>query len=222
LHEEALAVWREFDDSSGLIYALWRFGFALIGGDDHRAERVSQACAALATATGERCMAGAAVGNLACLDRCRGNPQRAIVRLSELLPLVGALGWPQGIAATLMLPGEAANDRGDAESATGYLAEAREVWGTARCLDGVATALARADAVAAARLFGAGSTFRRATTVRRLPAEDALVAAIVAGLRAELGEDGFASAWAAGEALAFDQVIAVALAATSEPRTVGG
>jgi len=62
----------------------------------------------------------------------------------------------------------------------------------------------------ATRIFGAALTLRNAIGVSRWPAEQSGYEAILARIRAELGETDFATAWAEGEALSAEEAVAYA------------
>jgi hypothetical protein len=68
----------------------------------------------------------------------------------------------------------------------------------------------------ATRLFGAALTLRNAIGVSRWPAEQGSYDAILARIRAELGETDFAMAWAEGEALSVKEAVAYASRARGE------
>jgi hypothetical protein len=84
--------------------------------------------------------------------------------------------------------------------------------GLARCLEGLATvAAAQAQGLRAARLGGSAAARRAALGVPLPPSARAAFEGAMAAARAALGEDAFATAWAAGQALSTEQAIAEAI-----------
>jgi non-specific serine/threonine protein kinase len=80
--------------------------------------------------------------------------------------------------------------------------------GAAQCAAGLAAvALARRQPLAAARLFGAATALSAAAGFALEPSEQAELDRGVATARAQLDEDAFAAAWAAGRASAPDQLL---------------
>jgi hypothetical protein len=80
------------------------------------------------------------------------------------------------------------------------------------CLAGLGSAAAlNEEPERAARLWGAAQQLRAALGCRPAPAARATYERLLALARAQIGEDAFASAWAAGEALSLEQAIAEAL-----------
>ena len=64
----------------------------------------------------------------------------------------------------------------------------------------------------AARLWGTVEVLRETTRKRTAPGSRATYERALAAARAQLGEEAFAAAWAAGRALTLEQAIAEALA----------
>jgi hypothetical protein len=99
-----------------------------------------------------------------------------------------------------------------------------DVWGIIECLEtftwlvsgqavkvpqqarGIAPTLARA-----ARLLGAAAEMRAVTGHPPIVGSQAIHERNAAAIRAQLGEDGFAAAWAEGRAMTLEQAIAYAL-----------
>ena len=63
----------------------------------------------------------------------------------------------------------------------------------------------------AARLWGAAERLRQAIGCRTAPAARATYERAMAVVRAQLGDDAFAAAWAEGQAMTLEQAIAEAL-----------
>jgi hypothetical protein len=83
------------------------------------------------------------------------------------------------------------------------------------CLAGLGSAAALGGAPErAARLWGAAERLREAIGCRPAPAARATYERALAAARAQLGEEAFAAAWAAGGALTLEQAIDEALASS--------
>src|SRR5262249_52408681 len=86
--------------------------------------------------------------------------------------------------------------------------QASVVW----CLAGLGSAAALdEEPERAARLWGAAERLRQTLGCRPAPAARATYERAMAIARAQLGEDAFAAAWAAGRAMTLEQAIAYAL-----------
>ncbi|MEO7908477.1 MAG: hypothetical protein ABIV47_02390, partial [Roseiflexaceae bacterium] len=80
------------------------------------------------------------------------------------------------------------------------------------CLAGLGSAaVLEEEPERAARLWGAAEYLRVTLGCRRAPAARATYERLLAQVHAQLGEDLFTAAWAAGEALELEQAIAEAL-----------
>jgi hypothetical protein len=90
--------------------------------------------------------------------------------------------------------------------------------GMAQCLERVAhLASARGKPIHTAWFLGSAATIRRSIGTPRRPTEDRGLQTTVIAVRAHLDEDAFAAAWISGEALAQEEVIALALAFLLDP-----
>ena len=98
---------------------------------------------------------------------------------------------------------------GEIDRASALFRESLQLWsklgtrrGVADSLEGLgALALARRNPQHAARLYSAAEAIRQAIGAARLPRTCEAYERDLASLRHELGEDGFAKAWAEGQAL---------------------
>jgi non-specific serine/threonine protein kinase len=224
LLEAAVALAREQGDRRVLAAALSGLGVAVggSGGDPGRAAALLGEDLALSRELGDGRGVSAALLNLGMLAQYQGDPERAVALVEESLVLARRLGL--GAAATalrLRHLGILAYLQGQPERAEGlmrqalalYRDQASQPWGMAVCLGVLAcVASAQGRAGRAARLFGAAEYrygFSRETIPPRLRDDyDGAVAAT----RAALGPMAFASAWAAGRAVAFEDAVAYALA----------
>jgi hypothetical protein len=127
------------------------------------------------------------------------------------------------MAATLAGLGDVARHQGDfAQAADLYVEGLTQLRGSearneyAACLEGLAAvAWAGGAAARAARLCGAAAV-ARLPDITFTPACVAGGAEVVAAARAALGEEEFAAAWAAGQALALEEAVALALEGCAE------
>ena len=195
LLDEALALFRELEP-------------ALVAGPQY----VSQAYA-------RRGQIALAVGDLAGAARY----------LEEAERRQRALGHTWGLSETLRYLGDLARARGDLDAA---LARYRESLALAEesgdrlfvadALDGVASvAAARGQAERAARLHGAAATLRERLGAAVAPWERPAYERDVAAVRAALGAEAFAAAWAAGAALPLEAAVAEALADDASAEAAG-
>jgi hypothetical protein len=82
----------------------------------------------------------------------------------------------------------------------------------ALCLEGLAAvAMADGQPERAERLYGAGAAYRKGTFVLNVWDDPVTRDRQVAAVRAALGEEAFAAAWAEGRALPLEEAIALAL-----------
>jgi hypothetical protein len=84
----------------------------------------------------------------------------------------------------------------------------------AGCLEGLAAVLCTLGQLErGVRLFGAAAALRAAVGLPQSPAKRATCERDVVSARTAMGDDAFAAAWAAGQELSLEQVIAEALEA---------
>jgi predicted ATPase/DNA-binding SARP family transcriptional activator len=159
------------------------------------------------------------------LERHWGNDSTAQALLEESLAIFRRLSYQRGIAASPQGMGEVASAQGDAERARtlyeeslALLWESQEKPGIAGVLEGLAKVLAASagdprggEWERAVRLLGAAAALRSAIGTPRAPAARAGYQRLVDTLRAGLGEEAFAQAWAAGRAMTLEQAVADAM-----------
>jgi DNA-binding CsgD family transcriptional regulator len=150
----------------------------------------------------------------------RGDFERARELLAESLALVRREGSPYHISSILLELGGVEADRGEIATAAGHFAECLQLWdetGSRECIV-IAVAgtgqLAAADGrpEAAARLLGAAAALGAALGYVPPPRERRRDERAVATARADLGEQGYTAAQAAGAGLPFDVARAEAAA----------
>lgn len=220
-HEQALALARELGDREAEAIAHNHIGAQLLDlGDYAEARARFEACVVLAREAGAPHLAIRALNNLGQMRRVQHDSEAALRSLEEVLELARErnLSWllPSIIGGMALT----ATDLGDCERAIAlfheslYLALAKGNLGSV--IDGI-EGLARVAATAgqadvAVRLFAAGVALRDKLTFPLSPTEIAYAEPIMQALRQSLGVDGFAAAWAAGQALTQEAAVETALA----------
>jgi hypothetical protein len=217
--EESLAIFRELPDRMGVAMVLGMLGVAAAAeGDSAHARACFVEKRALWEQVGERSGIASALRDLGWLARREEVPAEARAHYLQALGLERDLGDAAGIAATVAGLGDLARDQGDyAQAAALYVEALTQLRGSeaqnecAACLEGLAAvAWAAGDAERATRLCGAAAVLRL-PEITVTPAFMAGGAGLIAATRAVLGEEAFAAAWAAGQALALEDAVALAL-----------
>jgi non-specific serine/threonine protein kinase len=228
--DDALALLRAIGHRSGLIRAM---NFASLVADAQgelaRATDLAVEALALARADGDDVWIALSAGSLAHYLTHGGEAARAIPLAEEGLALHRAIGYERGMGWALEALAKAAMRRGDPGAAATHYREALALAWKYRSLSTVAHTLPRlAEALAsvggpatAARLLGTAAALREAIGAS---AEHDAVSGLtreVGEVRAVLGEEAFASAWAAGRALPLEQALAEAVASAGEAAPPG-
>ena len=216
--EECLANYRVLHNRMGIAVVLGMLGVvAAAEGDTARARACFVEKRSLWEQVGERSGIASALRDLGWLARREKDATQARACYEEALGLERDLADAVGIAAALAGLGDVARDQGDYAQAAARYAEGLEQLGgseawneRAACLEGLAAvAWAGGDAERAVRLCSAAAVARLpdlTLTPLTLPG----CAEVVAASRAALGDEQFATAWAAGQALTPEQAIAYA------------
>jgi DNA-binding CsgD family transcriptional regulator len=209
--EDGLARARDSDEKVTLAYLLDLLGqIALDQGEDIRARTLLKEGLTLHREAGD------ILGSLNArffLERALsalGEVTQAQACAQEHLALSKAIGFRSGIVGTLTFLGRLALEEGNAATASGLFEESlallREMnenvpLVVATNLQGIGVTLAALGRPAeATRLWGAAEAL-----CALLPEERALVARASAAVRAELGKEAFAVAWAEGQAMTLEQ-----------------
>jgi predicted ATPase/class 3 adenylate cyclase len=218
-YDEKLALGRELGDrhheTSGL-HSL--ASLAMEEGDDRRAAALYQE--ALPLLRENPFGVARALDGLGMIAQRRGAYDQAAAHYAEALALLRELEQSGHTVRPLIHLAELALQQGDLEGATAHYAECLELvveqgdrWWSADCLAGFAQiAGARGQLERAVRLSGAASALFDVIGVTPAYTERANLDRVVAVWRAQIGEDAFTAAWAAGQALTQEQAIAEALA----------
>jgi predicted ATPase/class 3 adenylate cyclase len=219
--ETSIALWREMGDASlGLAAALVPLAQADgQRGEHERAQAHLDEALAIARMLQHRFLIVFVLENLAGLALLRGDLAAAKVHIGEALPLQREIGHTWGAPFALAILGEIARREGNLADAAAHHREAIAIayqrgdrTFVGGCLMAIASiAASGGEYEGAARLFGAAEKLRESAgswshVSARGGDEQAL--ALIHG---RLSEDDFATNWAAGRALAFDQVLGEAL-----------
>jgi predicted ATPase/transcriptional regulator with XRE-family HTH domain len=219
-YDEKLALGRELGDrhheTSGL-HSL--ASLAMDEGDDRRAAALYQEALAINRTRENPFGVARALDGLGIVAQRRGAYDQAAAHYAEALALLRELEQSGHTARPLIHLAELALQQGDLEGATAHYAECLELvveqgdgWWSADCLAGFAQiAGARGELERAVRLSGAAASLFDVIEVTPAFADRANLDRVVAVWRAQIGEDAFMAAWAAGQALPLDQVLAEAL-----------
>jgi tetratricopeptide (TPR) repeat protein len=223
--EEALALLRGLGHAHGVGVALANLGVvALRQGDAARAVTLHEEALALARELGDLDEEASALVNLGEAVALAGDRDRATALLEEGWRLFSELGNRRSTAVTLAGLGTLADESGDAARAAkcfgSGLVLSREVddrLNIATCIEGLASAATqRGLGARAARLLGAAAAIRDDIGAPIAAQRRAGYDSTLAAARAEIGEDSFAAAWDAGNAMSLDHTVAEALALADE------
>lgn len=225
LYEEGLAVARALNHLPGIASTLNNLGMiAMYQGDYRRAKVLYEESLALSQRLGNTLSTAITWNNLAIVALRQHDSARATALYERSLAVYRELGNRQGEAEVLNNLAEVALMRGDATRAAARYQESLVLFrdlesqvGVAWCLEGLAgVALARRMPGQAVKFLGAAAALR-ALLDAPLPAiEQSNVERLLGQARAASTEADFATAWAAGQTLPLEQVVAEALA-TSPP-----
>jgi predicted ATPase/class 3 adenylate cyclase len=214
--EDALTIWRELGDKHGTARALINLGWvALRLGDNPLANTRLEEALALSRELGDTRGIGFALSGLGEAAARQGAYARATQLVEESLELRRQIGNKWGVGVSLGTLGWIALRKGDWNRAGARLGESlavrREIGdqsGSAWCLERLAElAMARGQAEKAVRVFGAATAQRESIGSVMDPVDQPESERQLAALRAQLGEERFAAAWAEGRALTMDQAI---------------
>lgn len=216
--EEGLAVTRAVDDKVILGYLLDLLGqIALDQGEDARARALLEEGLTLHRKTGDTHGSVQALYHLKRVLAAEGEVTRARASAEEQLTLSRSMGYRVGIADALSFLGRLALEEGNVPTASelfeeslALLREVNDSWPIAANLQGIGVTLAAQGRLAeAAQLWGTAEALCARLGAPLPPEERAFVARASAAVRAELGEEGFALAWADGQAKTPEQALAV-------------
>jgi tetratricopeptide (TPR) repeat protein len=211
---------RAAGDSALLARALLGAGsVALEAGDLAGAESFWEESLARYRLIGQPWGTARAQGSLADVALARGDLARAEAHYAGRLTLSRQLRDRGATGGALRGLASVARRRGDHVRASAHYREGLALYtkvgqpeAAVTCLEGVAWALAAlGHEERAVRLLGAAGPVRSVFGVPLPPADLALQDQTIAGLRCRLGEEPFATAWAAGQAMTLGEAAAEAL-----------
>jgi predicted ATPase/DNA-binding SARP family transcriptional activator len=220
LGEQALAISRELDDRGKIARCLNDLGYgAYAQGDYAKAQALLQESLLIWRERNNRLGIAWSLTHLAEVADAQGEYEAASVALEEGMTIWTELNLRWNRAYTLEKMGRVAQHRGDRQQAATLFRESlalQHASGTKRgveeCLEGLAVvAQEEQQPVRAAQLFGSAMALREAIHSLLLPVKRDDHECHVAAARAALGEEAFAAAWAAGQAMSLEDAVAFAL-----------
>lgn len=218
LCEESLKLFRESDAAWNTAWVLLNLGEGILAeGETDRASKLFSEALDLFHHAGDNRGIAWAKEHLAQVAENGGDFNHAFDLLTESLNLFQGVGDYGGSAWVLSHLGRIAEAEGDEEQATQLFLRSLEIsheggvnWGIAWCLIGLASlASQQGQFERAAQLLGAVGTFLADLVKFRLL--DTYYDRIQTEVHAQLSSDAFDSAWAAGQELSRDAVIAYAM-----------
>jgi predicted ATPase/class 3 adenylate cyclase len=224
--EECLALFDEVSDQWGRPYALQTLGhIAAVQGDLTQAAAYTEEYLAVYRQSGYK--RGIAIGLIdkGVIAQLQGNWEHAVAFYAEGLAILREGGDKQMTALVLHNLGGAVLHQGDVWRAAACFAEGLTLSQELGDQSSIAINLAGMAGVAAAqqpehsaRLFGAADALFDALAMIVEPVDRAEYDRNAAVARVQLGEDAFAAAWAAGQALTAEQAMAEALELRVAPK----
>jgi tetratricopeptide (TPR) repeat protein len=220
LGESRLALWREIGNRDGIADALDDLAaVASHEGDTEQQLALLEESLALWRELGNQDGIAVALGDLGMALWSAGEHERASALLDESLTLYRQIGAPRGTARLLGYQGWTALARRDYDRAEAFSRESLalywevgDTWAIGLHLALLAAAIfGRGRAEQAARLFGAAALVRERLGTPLSPSMQLAHERTVAAMRRMLGEQAFAAAWAAGQALSLDEALDEAL-----------
>jgi predicted ATPase/DNA-binding CsgD family transcriptional regulator len=232
--EEALGIFRRLGDRQGVARTLGRLGLVVwYAGDYERFHVLVEESLAAFRELEDVEGIGLCHLHLGLIALSQGDPAKAQPLLEECLVICRGLGDLRTIAKAVCFLGDAASALSDHaaartlhEESLSLSIELGDRWISAVSLEGLArTAVATRQPEAAARLLGAADALRDATGATRPAYWLALYERSLAETRAQLDDDAFDLAWAAGRTLTPEQAPAVlgapAMTASTGDRPAG-
>ena len=219
-HEEALAIGRELQHQSRITAALHALGLvALRQGNYSEARSHYEEALAVERELGSKYGIAASLDVLGMAASAEGDYSAARALHEESLAIRRESGEKSGVAHCLAHLGRLASNEGDHSAARALHEEALAIWrelgerrSIAESLEAFAPVfMAEGQSELAARLLGAADALREATRAPLPPFQRDQYDREVAAVRAALGEETFAAAWAEGRTMATEDAVAWAL-----------
>jgi predicted ATPase/class 3 adenylate cyclase len=224
--EESVTLFREVGNRRGTARSLTYLGVATQYLDDPAtALSFHQESARISREIGDRWVLAFASSQLGSLALAGGDPASARAYREESVAIFREVGDRFGRGMVLIGLGQLMRADGDlARAATLYrealddLSQLGDRWLVARALAGLAGLACLAGSHAdAARLLGAVDALREATATSEIPTIRPDLDRDLADVRAALGEQAFAEAWAEGHAMTLEQAVEYALRGPARP-----
>jgi predicted ATPase/DNA-binding NarL/FixJ family response regulator len=215
--EEALALYRELDDTRGITTQLYSLAWmAQLQGNYSQAVTLAHQSLMLAREQGDKWSQAAALYNLGEVAYLQGDLVQAKALFEESLALSREMGnlWAVGVRLTRL--GQIVHAQGDSQRALVLMKEslvagwqARHPLGIAEALTALAgMARAQGEPARAVRLLAAVTAVREATGTVMMPNYEQEYEREVAIVRTQLDTHTFESAWKEGQAMTIEQVMA--------------
>jgi predicted ATPase len=218
LLEQGLALYRELDDKQGIARALTNLGWLVLDQSDFtRANMLLQEGLTLYRELGDKRGIAGALTNLGWVAPLQQqNYQPAAQFFEESLTLYRDVGDPSGIAGVLVNLAWVALAQGDVAGAASRCRESLQLHqeigdreGIVECLMAMAdVAQAQNQPEQAVRLWAAAQTEYTAIGAARSIVDDTDYKRNIDAVRSQLDEGVFAAAWADGQAMPLERVIA--------------
>jgi non-specific serine/threonine protein kinase len=220
LYEECVALHRELGDREGMAYAL--LGLADIARDQGDTERMGAYCGESLAIFRElgHTLVGFALNNLALAAYLDGDLALAGRRAEESEAFFRQLQAEPNLAEVLITVGRVRGAQGDAEAAQAALAEALSLawgkgprWVVAAALEELGMqAVRQGQELHGILLLSGAAALRQAMGTPVRPADRHTLEDALAATRATLGSLSFADAWATGQTLLTEQIVARVIA----------
>jgi predicted ATPase/DNA-binding SARP family transcriptional activator len=216
LFEESLALFQELGQKAGIARSFCGLGLvAESRGDWEAARSLYEEGLAAQQHVGDKSVIAMLLNGLGSVAQHQGDGESARSLYERSLMLSREVGNRLGIARSLNRLGSVARAQGNDELALCHCQESLRLFrdsghkgGIAACLGELAVlAGAQGQPERAARLLGAAQVLREASSTPLPPGERASYEHNVAVIRVALGEEAFAAAWAAGQAMPLEQAM---------------
>ena len=223
LYEESLTILRPLGDQQGIALSLTNLGNVAWGQGDYAGARAMfEESLTIQRQLGDQWGIAGSLINLGEVARYQGDYAGAQALYEEGLTILRPLGEQRFLANALGNLGMVASAQGDYAAARALMEESLTIRRQLRDQSGIAGSLEDMAIVAqgqsqpsrAARFGGAASALRESIGSPRPPAFQEEADKTMASAREALGEDTFAAAWDAGQAMSWEQAVEYALAGT--------
>ena len=217
LFEEGLAFWKEIGNKEGTAYSLWLLARVfLFQGDSMKAHSLLEESLNLSREIGDKGSIANAQLLLGFVTFLQGEYTAARSLFAESVALFREVGDRRGLAVGIYGLGWINLSQTDYAAAHALYKESlrmlRELdnqWFIILCVEGLAASVALQGQLAwAARLWGTAKNMRETIGLPMPPLMQTVYEQTVNTVRSGMGEEAFAAAWAEGEAMTLDQVLA--------------